>query len=90
MPTAESSRCPVCGTVGTLSIKRMFRAKPLGTWSLSGAQMKLTGWFFPLLVCSGCGLGVPGHYDPDGRHVTFPALAADPPDSTSDSGTTPA
>jgi hypothetical protein len=49
--------CPECG--GTLSVVEKFVAKPLGTWSLAGAQPKATGRFWPHLVCDGCDLSKP-------------------------------
>jgi hypothetical protein len=71
MPTPESSPCPVCSTVGTLNISDRIRVKPLGSFSLAGAQMKAPGRVYPFLECTACGLAVEGRYDQDGRHATF-------------------
>jgi hypothetical protein len=73
MPTAESSPCPVCHATGTLSVGQRIVVRPLGSFSLAGAQLKAPGRVYPVLTCTECGLEVVGRYDPDGRHVTFPA-----------------
>lgn len=80
MATVDAAPCPVpsCAAVGTLTLDRVFEAKPVGAYSLAGVQLKTTGRFRPVLRCSACGLDHRGEYDPDGRHVTFPPLSTVP------------
>jgi len=73
MPTVEESPCPVCSATETLSLAMELVAKPLGSFSLSGQQMKVSATSRPVLSCSECGLRLVGRLDADGRHVTFPA-----------------
>jgi hypothetical protein len=50
--------CRYCGHVGLVPHWRSkFVAKPLGTWSLAGAQLKANGWLiaWPWVSCPGCG-----------------------------------
>jgi hypothetical protein len=72
--TVEESPCPRCGASGTLSIRERLQAKPPGTHSLAGGQMKVSARSVPVLGCSDCGLSVDGVWDPDGRHATFPPV----------------
>lgn len=44
--------CPRCGTVGALKLSTVLRARPLGTWSLAGLQLKTSAVNVPALVCS--------------------------------------
>lgn len=48
--------CPECKAIGTLRVEVRLRALPLGTWSLSGSQMKFSAQNWPYLVCKaeGC------------------------------------
>ncbi len=76
MATIDDSPCPACGTgPGTLSLQvgSRLQARPLGTFSLAGAQMKVAAIASPVLRCSACGLQVQGRWDSDGRHVVSPA-----------------
>lgn len=52
---AAQLECPMCGHVGfTVSWKLV--AKPLGTFSLAGHQMKVSAREVPVVKCDGCGL----------------------------------
>jgi hypothetical protein len=63
--------CPACGAgPGTLSITERMRAKPLGSHSLSGAQMKVSATLLPVLHCSACSLEREGRYTSP-RHADF-------------------
>jgi hypothetical protein len=55
--------CPECGTVGTVALRPVMVAKPLGSFSLAGAQMKVSarqGWE---LACSACSFRVLGQVE---------------------------
>jgi predicted RNA-binding Zn-ribbon protein involved in translation (DUF1610 family) len=54
--------CPVCGSQ-TLTLSQKLVARPLGEWSLAGAQLKLSVVDRPHLSCSSCGMSVTGTYD---------------------------
>lgn len=67
--------CPRCGASGTLSVHRAFEANPLGSFSLAGAQMKMSAREVAVAQCSACNLSVRGHLEDvtvgeDGRTVT--------------------
>lgn len=55
--TLKTLACPDCGTVGSLALGTRLTARPLGTWSLAGAQLKTSATEIPVLECStqGCG-----------------------------------
>lgn len=72
MPTVDESPCPSCGATGTLALDEVLSANPIGSFSLAGAQMKVTAKAKPRLTWSVCGLSLLGEYDTDGRHATFP------------------
>lgn len=61
-PDVSDTPCPACGQT-TLSIEERFEPKPVGTWSLAGAQMKLTGKMWPYVRCSNCGVEARGKID---------------------------
>ena len=65
------TNCPNCGEAGTLSIDERLVANEIGTFSLSGAQIKVTARGRPVLTCSSCPFALVGNYDEDGKHVTF-------------------
>ena len=70
----NDAACPSClAPPGCLTIDIEMVAKPLGTFSIAGAQMKVTAAMLPVLNCTACGLRIVGRYDADGRHVEFPA-----------------
>lgn len=74
MTDVEHTACPRCGAApGALTLTRSMVAKPLGTYSLSGNQMKVSARDgSPVLDCSFCDLHVVGEFEPDGKHVVFP------------------
>ncbi|ARD42503.1 hypothetical protein [Actinomyces gaoshouyii] len=47
--------CARCGIDGQLRIEYRMEAKPLGTFSLAGAQMKVAATRWPWMVCGACG-----------------------------------
>ncbi|MDM2386875.1 hypothetical protein [Mycobacteroides abscessus] len=47
--------CKYCGSDAPLRIEERLEAKPLGTFSLAGAQMKFSGRMWPYAVCDRCG-----------------------------------
>lgn len=47
--------CKHCGPDAPLRIEERFEAAPIGSFSLSGVQMKTTGQFWPYAVCDSCG-----------------------------------
>jgi hypothetical protein len=54
-PYAGSAVCPECGAGGQLEFKSVLRAKPLGTFSLAGAQMKFPAREGFAFRCGACG-----------------------------------
>jgi hypothetical protein len=82
--------CPVCKTSsrqdGTaFSVTRVLIAKPLGTWSVSGTQMKTVASEYKKLSCR-CGWSILGYIDENLNFVgapdtqTFPTPADPDPD----------
>lgn len=55
--------CPECGAVGTVALRPAMVAKPLGTFSLAGAQMKVSAWRGWELACSACPFRVLGQVE---------------------------
>lgn len=51
--------CPKCNRVG-LRIEWRFKAQPLGSYSLAGAQPKVSAYRVPVLLCDNCGLSCEG------------------------------
>jgi hypothetical protein len=49
--------CPQCNTQGSLKLENRLVAKPLGSYSIAGAQPKVVATQVPHLVCTkeGCG-----------------------------------
>ncbi len=45
----------IAARAAPLRIEERIEAKPLGTFSLAGAQMKLSGYRWPYAVCDRCG-----------------------------------
>jgi len=61
-PYTGRTPCPRCGQSGRLEVRQVLRAKPLGTWSLAGAQLKFpasVGWEFRCGACGGTGPASP-------------------------------
>lgn len=55
---AEETPCPRCGEL-SLKIEWKLHAKPLGSFSVAGQQMKLVCQEWPYLVCKSCGVEAP-------------------------------
>jgi len=55
--------CPQCGAQGTITVSMQLVAKPLGTWSLPGSQMKAVCQTKAVLECSDCQLRVFGRLE---------------------------
>ena len=75
--TAEENvmNCPSCSAAGTVSVRLVLVAKPLGTFSLAGAQTKMSAVTAAVAECSACGLTVSGRLEnatlsDDGRTFT--------------------
>lgn len=47
--------CPACGSE-TLHIEHRLRSKPIGSFSVAGAQPKVVVEYWPWLVCGSCGI----------------------------------
>lgn len=60
----DTALCPKCSEVGKLRIeyRSKLAAKPLGSFSLAGAQMKVSATEIqvPFLCCDACGLELEG------------------------------
>lgn len=66
--------CPQCEAVGTLSVQWKLVARPLGSHSLAGAQVKLSARETPHLECSACEFSEAG--EPTTCAVTTPETVA--------------
>lgn len=74
MATVDASACPACkAPPGSLRLTGGLQARPLGSFSLAGAQMKVSARSVPVLTCTACPMRLVGEFDRDGCHVTFPA-----------------
>jgi len=56
--------CKYCGPEFPLRIERRLEARPIGSFSLAGAQMKLSAREWPYAVCDGCGRESRGKWVP--------------------------
>lgn len=75
--------CPICGQVGGLSLTPGLVARPLGSFSIAGAQDKVVVCQVAVLACSQCRASWTGHLegietDSDGT-VTAGHFVEDPP-----------
>ncbi len=68
--TITKTACPKCTKVGGLHINIQLVSKPLGTFSLAGAQVKTSAYQAPVLECQHCDLHVAGRFDGD-NHASF-------------------
>lgn len=76
--TIDRTPCPECGFVKNdhptsrtgLYIDIEFVAKPLGTFSLAGVQMKVSGRELPVLKCRNCPFELVGEFDGN-SHAVF-------------------
>lgn len=59
IPDVSFPPCPSCGE-DALRIEFRLRCKPIGSFSLTGAQMKLSAQEWPWLVCDSCGIEAEG------------------------------
>lgn len=55
--------CPWCARTGGLTLGTALVAKPLGTWSLAGAQLKTSARLRAVLACSLCDRSATGYLD---------------------------
>lgn len=55
----EQTPCPACGQQA-LRIEWRLTARPVGDYSLAGAQMKFSAREVPWVVCDGCGVAAQG------------------------------
>lgn len=74
--------CPDCGQVGGLSLTLGLAARPLGSFSIAGAQDKVVARQVAVLACSQCRVSRTGHLEgmevgPDGV-VTAGHFVEDP------------
>jgi hypothetical protein len=63
MPPVVDTPCPNCGAT-ELRIEHRLQARPIGSFSLSGVQTKVTAREWPWLVCGACGVEAPGKPEP--------------------------
>jgi hypothetical protein len=68
---ANEGTCPKCGKVGALDISMKLVANPIGSFSLSGYQMKASTRLAPFLECLNCDFAIQGKIDTDGKHAIF-------------------
>lgn len=70
----HETACPGCKHIGGLTLENILHAKPIGEWSLAGAQTKFTGEWKPVITCQieGCQFTRTGRYDGD-SHAVFDA-----------------
>lgn len=54
-PDATGLWCKYCGPDAPLRIEYRLVAKPIGTFSLSGVQAKVSAVEWPFAVCDSCG-----------------------------------
>lgn len=55
--------CKHCGPEFALRIEWRLVAKPLGTFSLAGQQMKFSAANTPFVICDNCGRESQGNYE---------------------------
>jgi len=63
--------CPNCLDKGGLHISTAFQARPIGTYSLAGGQLKFSLVEVPQLSCTLCDWTTIGSWDGPG-HAIFP------------------
>lgn len=68
--TIHRTPCPQCNEVGGLFLSAQLVAQPLGTWSLSGGQIKTPAEITPFLKCANCTFSLAGKFDGE-FHATF-------------------
>lgn len=60
-PDVSEVPCPACGQQ-TLVIEMRLEAKPHGTYSLAGQQMKIAATEWPWIKCTNCQIEARGKY----------------------------
>jgi hypothetical protein len=70
MASIDRTPCPECHLVEKLYIDIQLVAKPIGEFSLAGAQMKFSGKTCPVLKCRNCEFELVGEFDGE-THATF-------------------
>lgn len=53
--TLEEATCQKCFQAGGLTVEYRLTAMPIGSFSLAGAQMKVSALEWPWLMCRHCG-----------------------------------
>lgn len=76
MPKIDKTPCPACGS-STLAIQDKLVAKPLGTSSLAGAQLKVSAYRVPFISCTTCEWELEGRYTSD-NYAIFDVNPEDP------------
>lgn len=61
-----TAKCPGCGMRGSLKMAIEIMAKPIGTYSLAGQQMKVSAVEAPVLRCALCEMHIVGRLGGDG------------------------
>lgn len=61
-PDVSTTACPACGEQ-RLEIEYRLEAKPLGSYSLAGHQVKVAASGWPWLVCRNCGVEARGKWE---------------------------
>lgn len=51
LEAARVKPCPMCGVVGSLRLSYQLYAKPIGSFSLSGQQMKVSAVRYLVVTC---------------------------------------
>lgn len=80
--TITRTPCPKCGMTGDLYIAIELVAKPVGAFSLAGAQTKFSGKVLPVLRCGDCGFMLVGEFDGD-SHAVFRPPTTEVPEGAS-------
>lgn len=82
MAGPSAAPCPWCqAPPGALFVSTVLETLPLGTWSLSGQQLKPSAIELPVLVCRLCKRKLTGQYRTDKPGAQFPRTA--PPETIS-------
>ncbi len=55
--------CPGCGAQNTVQVSRGLRARPIGSFSLAGNQMKFSVNEVAVATCTQCDLHLVGHLE---------------------------
>lgn len=72
--------CPACGVRDVIEVRRVLRAKPLGTFSLAGTQMKFSvveDWEYRCTNCGAQGPAEPKHPEQVGESAVVSERTAD-------------